>query len=151
MIVILIVLAVFAGLISRPFVTIFFGPDYLGSIMPFYLTLPGTVFIGLTAVLSNDLAGRGFLSSQSLIAFVGYLANLIFNFMFIPTLGINGAGLSSSCAFLIMVVMALVIFCRKTKTPLRSLLILRKSDVQYYLNMLARLHLLPARFKTHTK
>jgi len=141
-------LAVFAGFVTyrvghgigAPAMLLFFGWKYAGAVPAFLLILPGIASLGAASILASDLAAR---EKPKYSVWVGYLtlgANVIFSFVLIPLMGISGAALASSIAFIAAGILWLIFYKRESGILFRELMP-RIEDFRYLLNsILAMVH-----------
>ena len=123
--------ALIIALCSDWIFNIFFGPDYIGSIKPFLLMLPGIVLFSLSKVIGNDFTGRGFPEINTYIALVISIVNVILNVYLIPMYGIIGAALSTSISYILDVIIKSYIFCTNNKVSINQLILIKKTDITY--------------------
>ena len=74
-------------------------PAYPESFLPLAWMLPGLVFLGLGSVCNTRLAGQGYPAITLWAAGAAFALNLALNTYLIPTLGLQGAALSTSIAY----------------------------------------------------
>jgi len=85
--------------IGKTLLPIVFGPEFTEAYAPTLLLLPGIVFMGMTSVLSNFLAGKGYPISLLLATSVALAVNVGLNSILIRALGVNGASIASSVSY----------------------------------------------------
>jgi O-antigen/teichoic acid export membrane protein len=123
------------ALLGRPVVKLAFGSDYLPSVTPLLVLLPGTAFLSLGGVLANDFVGRGKQLMNSFAAIVTLLINVPLNFLLIPVWGISGASAASTFSYCAGTVVMLVEFLRITGMKPAEVLLPRATDLDAYLNL----------------
>lgn len=128
----MIIVGIVTVVVAAPFVSLFFGEQYNGAIVPLYIVVPGIVLVGATSVLGNDLAGRGKLVVHSTIAGCALVLNLVLNSILIPAFGLNGAAFGSTISFSLISIFTVMLFKAITKTRYRNLLLPRRGDFKYY-------------------
>ncbi|MFC1632735.1 oligosaccharide flippase family protein [Patescibacteria group bacterium] len=116
------------ALITKPFITFFYGAEFSPTIGAIYWLLPGIVIFSLTRVLFSAFAGQDKLKYNFWIALGALAVNLSVNFILIPRMGINGAALASTISYAIATIISLSIYFWLTRTPLHQVLIIRGSD-----------------------
>jgi O-antigen/teichoic acid export membrane protein len=93
------------------------GKDF-GPVKSIFLFIaPGALCVSLTTVFSHYFSGRG---KHYLNAWSGSLAlitTLITAWLFIPNMGLIGAGLSATCAYLVMMLFVFTAFLREHGKP----------------------------------
>lgn len=134
----LLICAVGAGcvaLLGRPLVRLAFGNEYLPSVTPLLVLLPGTAFLSLGGVIANDFVGRGKQLMNSFAALLTLSINVPLNFLFIPVWGIAGASAASTFSYCAGTVVMLVEFLRVTGMRPAEVLVPRVGDLHAYLNL----------------
>ncbi|HQU72819.1 MAG TPA: oligosaccharide flippase family protein [Calditrichia bacterium] len=120
--------AVLMALILPPLVPHLFGDGYQGMNLPLLLLLPGIAALSVSRVLAADFAARGLPGYTVRIAAANMVLSLILNLMLIPRMGVAGAAISSTLAYLATAGLSLVLYRRLTDIPLADLLVCRISD-----------------------
>jgi O-antigen/teichoic acid export membrane protein len=123
------------ALLSRPLVKLAFGSEYLPSVIPLLVLLPGTAFLSLGGVLANDFVGRGKQLMNSFAATVTLLINVPLNLLLIPVWGISGASAASTFSYCVGTGVMLVEFMRITGMKPAEVLVPRAGDLSAYLNL----------------
>lgn len=82
----------------------------------------GIIALGSNSVLSHYFIGTGKVKYSTFCSCIGLLVLLITGFFLIPAYGVYGAAISTSIAFLMMLVFSLTAFVRLTNTSLSELL-----------------------------
>ncbi|HUN62716.1 MAG TPA: polysaccharide biosynthesis C-terminal domain-containing protein [Candidatus Sulfotelmatobacter sp.] len=77
-----------------------FGRRFAPSVPVIWWLLPGTIALGLGKIAASDLAGRGKTGYSSVSAIVALLLTLTLDLLLIPRMGIQGAALASSLAYM---------------------------------------------------
>ena len=99
-----------------------FGSAYYPSIAVLRWMLPGVCFISIWKIIINDLNARGYPLLYGYSAVVGFSVTILFDIIFIPLYGINGAAIASSIAYLSSLMTVVTIYSFKTGVPLSSFL-----------------------------
>jgi O-antigen/teichoic acid export membrane protein len=123
------------ALLGRPVVELAFGSEYLPSVTPLLVLLPGTAFLSLGGVLANDFVGRGKQLMNSFAAIVTLLINVPLNFLLIPVWGISGASAASTFSYCVGTAVMLVEFLRITGMKPAEVLVPRATDLDAYLKL----------------
>lgn len=94
-------LAVAAGLVAfgRPMIETVFSGAFSAAYGPLLWLLPGTILIGMSKILSSDLAARGHPQYNALASGVGLVVTLLLDVLLIPRHGAIGAAIASSAAY----------------------------------------------------
>jgi O-antigen/teichoic acid export membrane protein/glycosyltransferase involved in cell wall biosynthesis len=107
---------------------VFFGRQFLPAAPALLAILPGILAMSVQQVLGAHLGGRGHPLPGTLAAGLGFAANVVLNFLWIPRYGIVGASLASSISYTLVAVMVAVAFLRISRTRARDAFIPRKED-----------------------
>ena len=108
-----------------------FNKDFTGikEVMGFLSV--GILSISVVSIITHYFSGIGKPHLDTICSIVGLVFTLILGFVFIPTLGIIGAALTSTFSYLACVLVAMMIFMNLTKTSLKELII-NKSDLNFF-------------------
>jgi O-antigen/teichoic acid export membrane protein len=87
------------ALLGRFAIPLAFSSAFDSSYLPMLLLLPGTVVVGSSAVLANDLVGRGRPGIMSIAAFGAFVVTVVLDLLLIPVYGLIGAAVASSIAY----------------------------------------------------
>jgi O-antigen/teichoic acid export membrane protein len=82
-------------------IPLIFGARFAAAISVVWWILPGTVALSLGKLTSADLAARGKPEYSSLFALASLAVTVLLDFLLIPRMGIRGAALASSTAYLV--------------------------------------------------
>jgi len=133
------IFAIFLFLIGRWLIVLLYSSAFLESVKPFRILLIGAVAISGWKILENDIKGRGKPILNTYITGFSVCLNLIMNIIFIPQYGILGAAWATSISYTIVLFTAIIVYCRVSNNNIADLIILQKSDLNYYLNFLKSL------------
>jgi O-antigen/teichoic acid export membrane protein len=120
-----VILAAVGGVLIRAI----YGDAFASSARAMVLLLPGTIFCGMGYVTSAYFMGatRKPLIIAALAA-VSLVVGIGLDLFLIPALGISGAAISSSAAYLFSMVVTLAVFARVSGRSSVALVAVRKSD-----------------------
>jgi O-antigen/teichoic acid export membrane protein len=93
-----------AALLARPFIVLLYGDAFAGAVGALWWLLPGIYLLSINTIYMNFFAGKGMPIIVVISPLLALAANFILNIYFIPVLGINGASLTSSIAYMIMLI-----------------------------------------------
>jgi O-antigen/teichoic acid export membrane protein len=102
------VICFIAALLARPFIVFLYGDAFSGAVGALYWLLPGVFFLSINTIYMNFFAGKGMPLIVIISPFIALVLNIILNIYLIPILGINGAALVSSIAYLTMLTASIV-------------------------------------------
>jgi O-antigen/teichoic acid export membrane protein len=120
------------ALLARPLIGFAFGSEFLPSVTPLLVLLPGTAFLSVGSILANDFVGRGRQALNSVAAIITLLINVPLNFILIPKWGISGAAAASAFSYCVGTTVMLVNFLRMTGLSPAEVLLPRPKDVRAY-------------------
>lgn len=117
-------------LLAKWLILFLYGDRFSGAVIPFYWLLPGILFLSISSLLMQDLAGRGLPPIVYIAPAIALALNVVANMVLIPRYGISGASISSTIAYFLMMVMALREFNKITKTPFLNTFFLRQGEIK---------------------
>ena len=88
-------------LLGRLVIGLYAGKAYLEAYGPLIWMLPGLIFSGFGSVLNTKLAGQGYPPVTFWAPGLALVASITLNLWLIPRLGLDGAALSTSVAYLL--------------------------------------------------
>jgi O-antigen/teichoic acid export membrane protein len=124
---------------ANPLIKIVLGSDFLPSVLPLMILLPGIIAFGIGGVLAADLAGRGKPQFAAYSSLTCLIVNFFLNIIFIPKWGISGAAFASSVSYWADTLIILIAFLKISKKTLRETLLIKKEDFQDYFRALSNL------------
>ncbi|OUU19469.1 MAG: hypothetical protein CBB97_19330 [Candidatus Endolissoclinum sp. TMED37] len=128
--------AILLALIGPLFIVFAFNDQYHGAVLPFLYLIPGTFALAIARVISSHLVGIGRPELQSYGVAVAFLIMIILNFILIPKLGIIGAAISSSIAYIFETIIISYFYLKATKQKLSKLLYFSINDIYLYANFI---------------
>lgn len=117
-------------IISSIIVPFMFGQEFIASVKPLWILIPGVVALSVCKVLSNELTGRGKPGVNVLVAIIALSVNIPLNVILIPKLGMVGGAIATSTAYLVASIVVLFIFSRISGNKITDILIIKKSDLK---------------------
>jgi O-antigen/teichoic acid export membrane protein len=134
----LLIFSLGVGLVSRPFVILFFGETFEPSIKPLLWLLPGVVALGYGKVLMSDLAGRGRPDIGLIASGVSFIVTLVLDLLLIPRFKLVGAAAASSIAYVITTIVILMFFSNISKVMFSQLFLPNSADFNYYRSVITK-------------
>jgi O-antigen/teichoic acid export membrane protein len=116
------------GIGSMLFLPIIFGQRFRSSIAVIWLLLPGTLALSLGRIGVSDLAGRGKNGYSSVFSIISLAVTIVLDLTLIPRMGIQGAALASTAAYLTNTVLILNALKYELKVKWRALLVPTRSE-----------------------
>ncbi len=103
----MLVLCIFAAVVSKPLILLMYGPQFKDSIVPFLWLLPGILFLSLETIYMNDFASRGNPPIVYIVPAIAFVINIGLNLIMIPRMGIVAASLTSTISYGLMFLVTL--------------------------------------------
>lgn len=107
-----------------------FGDEYGPAYTALLALLPGLFGLCYASILRLDLLGRQRPGTLSLLLAAGAAINLMLNAILIPAMGIVGAGIASSAAYLLVSLAMLLVYCRLSGVAWYRTLIVLPEDIK---------------------
>jgi len=127
-------------IVMPEFVRIVYGTPYLPSIPVIRLLLPGVIVMFIVKLIHTDVAARGNPLFGMWLAIGPLLINIAMNLVLIPRYGPNGSAISTTVSYMVASILFVIAYARREKIPLRSVLLIGRTDVA---ELLSRLKLTP--------
>jgi O-antigen/teichoic acid export membrane protein len=124
------VAAVGMFLLSRLVIVVLYTEEYLPSLYPLWILLPGVVALSYSKVIFGDLGGQGKPRYGTYASLLSFLVTLGLDLLLIPRWGIVGAALTSSLAYTTNAAVAVASYVSVTGNSLTDVLLIQRSDVQ---------------------
>jgi O-antigen/teichoic acid export membrane protein len=124
--------ALVTGIAAGMFLPLVFGERFRPSIAVVWLLLPGTLALCLGRVAASDLSGRGHSGYSSVFSVAALVVTIVLDLILIPRLGIDGAALASSAAYLTNAILLLSALKHEIRVTWRSLLVPKRADWASY-------------------
>ncbi|MCI0438792.1 MAG: polysaccharide biosynthesis C-terminal domain-containing protein, partial [Chloroflexi bacterium] len=118
--------------LSHWVVTLLYSTEYLPTVRPLQILLPGIVAFAASRVLAHDIAGRGRPILNSYASIIGLAINLGLNLALIPRYGIEGAAWATTASYSAMWGLTLALYCGLSKNTPWSVTLLRRADVEMW-------------------
>lgn len=120
------------ALVSKPLFIFVFGEMFQEAALAFALLVPGIIGQVVARICFTDCAARGYPEKATISMVFTAVLTIFFDLMLIPRLGISGAALASSIAYVASGMMALYWHLRLSSNRLSSLLLPKVSDLTQY-------------------
>jgi len=120
------------ALLGRPLLLIFFGREFLPSLAPFVVLLPGVVFLGVAKVMSSNFHGRGKPQYGTYITIFSVTLTITLDLLLIPRMGIIGAAFASTVAYAGAGILSVLWFVKQSGASMNEVLIVRWNEIQRY-------------------
>jgi len=120
------------ALVSPFVVPLVFGARFSASVAVIWWILPGTIALAMAKVASSDLAARHKTGYASAFGIVSLVVTVALDLVLIPRMGINGAAIASSSAYLVNTALLLAALKRLLGVSWNDLLIPRAGELAAY-------------------
>lgn len=121
-------LSVILAALARPVVQILYGSEFLPSVTPLWLLLPGVVSLAVGRVVSADLSGRGLPGVVARANVSMAVLNIALNLWWIPIWGLAGAASATSVSYTAAVFVLAQRYRRASGASWGELLVFRPAD-----------------------
>lgn len=118
---VLFVVAIFVALVARPIISAVWGQEFVGSYYALLALLPGVVVFAVPKVVSADLLARGRSDIAAAAAALSLVVTIALGLALIPRIGVMGAAVTSSSAYLTFAVYCAVKYSKLTGLQVRRL------------------------------
>ena len=137
--VISIAIALCITIISKMFISILYGDEYIGAEVVTNISVWGTIFMVFFKMISQYNVVNHKQKYNVIFLVMAIILNIILNSIFIPIFGINGAALATTIGYLFSSLMFIVYFHKISQIKYRDLIIINKSDIMDIMNYLKKL------------
>ena len=94
--------ALVLALTGRYLIALVYGPAFASAYGPLLALLPGVVLLGGGKVLTNEIAGRGYIHYNSINSGLALILTIVLDLALIPRYGVLGAAIASSLAYTVI-------------------------------------------------
>jgi O-antigen/teichoic acid export membrane protein len=120
------------ALLSPIVIPVVFGGRFSPSVTVVFWILPGTIAFAAGKVVSAELAARGKPEYSSIFACVALAVTVVLDVALIPRMGISGAALASSVAYLVDALLITMALKREIRVRWADLLFPSTADLAIY-------------------
>ncbi|MFQ5472563.1 MAG: polysaccharide biosynthesis C-terminal domain-containing protein [Dehalococcoidia bacterium] len=123
-----------------PFVVpLLFGGEFDKAVLPLILLMPGIIAASATRVLGTYFFSQGRIILNTYVTFIALGVTIALDFIFIPWLQVEGAAIASSIAYVTSLVATLYWYRKISgRSPVEALVV-RPSDVHFYIDVWERI------------
>jgi len=123
-------MAIGALLFVRSAIGLLFGEEFLASVRPIILLLPGLIAWSVTSVLDGYFFSVGYSLKLTISWFLVAVLNIILNFIYIPQYGMAAAALSSTVAYLLALCFHYYFFNKETGLGFYDVFVPRAAEIR---------------------
>ena len=125
--------------LSRPLLLLFYGTQYLDSLLALRALIPGVVLLAVAKILSTDFSGRDKRMYYTVGTAIAFAVNLVLCLLWIPRWGIVGAAWASTVAYAVQAGVMLAFFRHVSGRGILETVVIRREDLALYAAALAKL------------
>jgi O-antigen/teichoic acid export membrane protein len=112
-------------------IPLLFGQAYTNSVVLLQLLLPGVLLFCVATILAAYFGGQQSLSVNFYGSLLCLVTVLLFDLLWIPSLGMKGAAMASSIGYGVTALYFIVIYCYRRKTAATKFFIPQRTDLRY--------------------
>jgi O-antigen/teichoic acid export membrane protein len=127
-------------ILSRPIIITFFGTEYEPSVAALTFLIPGVFSLSLWKILANDLIAQGYPTLYSITSGVALITMVVADILLVPFLGINGASIGSSVAYLFSTILIIIFYSKVTGNSFKKLILPKKTDIVFYSETISKIY-----------
>jgi len=120
-----IIMGVGVIVLARPFINIYFGPEFATAIVPLYILIPGTIGFAIARPILAVSQSSGQLRLLILVTGIASVINILLNIALVPRYNIIGAAVATSIGYASMLLGHYIIALKMGYQPFYSIRILR--------------------------
>ena len=122
------VAAFVVGISAYWLIPFLFSEQYINSVLPLIILLPGIISLSVSKILSADFVSRGLPQYSLYVSLLNFCLNFTLNIILIPKIGIAGAALSSTFSYTAALFLQVYFYQSLTHIKLTELLLIRSGD-----------------------
>lgn len=126
---VLMVLALGMAMAAPLVVPLLFGAEFVPSVEPLHILLPGIVLSGAAKLLAQLVIQGGFQRFNLMATAVAAVVTIVLDLLLIPRWGIHGAALASTVAYAVVLLVILSTIRFRMGIGIRDMFILRSTDI----------------------
>lgn len=126
---IILLCSIFIVLISKPLIVILLGKDFLPAVEALILLIPGISIFSISNIISNYLSGIGKVEKNIIASGAACVVTIVLDLILIPRIGIKGAAIASSSAYITSTLIVLAFYTKITESKLKDIIILKREDI----------------------
>jgi O-antigen/teichoic acid export membrane protein len=121
-------------LFIRLFIGFLYGQEFLPSVQPILLLLPGLIALSTATILSQYFLSIGYPFKLTICWFLATILNIVLNFLYIPQYGMVAAAISSTITYLLVFGFHYYFFYKETKMGFYDVFVPRKDEIKSILD-----------------
>lgn len=125
---IMILTAFIIFLSSQWLISFLYSQTFLPAATPLKILLLGTVSVGLSQILGNDIAGRGRPILNVYANIVSFVSITVLSILWIPKYGIKGAAWASTVSYIFNLTVIIPLYAQISGNSLRTVILPKSTD-----------------------
>lgn len=126
------------ALVAPVVIRLLFGDDFASADRVIQILVPGIAVGAASRVIASDFSARGRPELSMYTSWIAVIVNTAGNIVLIPILGVDGAAISTSFAYILNLALRCLMYKWLTGVRIGSCLLLSRSDVRTLWQYLAR-------------
>ncbi len=123
------------GVVASQAIPLLYGEAFWPSFPALVLILPGIAVFSTVNILAAYIAGIGRPRWNLYVAIVALFVTISLDLYLIPRLGILGASLASTASYSVSAILTIILYVRKTGSPVRQLLFPTSEDLGFAMQL----------------
>jgi len=124
------ILAIGVLLFIKLFIGLLYGQEFLPSVQPILLLLPGLIALSTSTVLSQYFLSTGYPFKLTICWLLATILNIVLNFIYIPQYGMIAAAVSSTITYLLVFGFHYYFFNKATGMGFYDIFVPRKAEIK---------------------
>lgn len=116
--------------LTARWILLIFPPKFADALVPLWGLLPGVVALSVSMTMAGYLTGTGRPMLNSTASLIAFIVNVPALFLLVPRMGILGASLATSIAYVVQTGVVLYFYGRESGAPVSAILVPRRADFQ---------------------
>lgn len=125
-------LAILLAITAHWLLPLLFGPVFSASVTPLYLLLPGIILSSATKMLVPLVVHGGYQRVNLYSISVAAIITIVLDLLLIPVLGIEGAAIATTIAYMVIMLALLWTIRYKMGIPIHDIFLVRPSDIRNF-------------------
>lgn len=123
------IIVLILAFLGRFVITLLFGSAFQESIVLMYVLLPGILALGITRILGAHFSGSGRPELGTMMVAFSFVETIVLDIILIPRMGVMGAAIASSTAYITSALVGLLIFTKLWRVRLVDTVIPRWIEI----------------------
>jgi len=115
----------------EPIIVLLYGIEFTASALLFNILLIGVLPFSLTVIFGSYFSGIGRQEINLKAAFIGLVATIVLDYLWIPVYGNIGAAIATSCSYIITTTYILYNVLKLSGEKIHRIFFLDKNDIQF--------------------